>query len=90
LEERRQPKVHRKPVTRADLEQRLTEVIRTSYAEFETFAGLINRRASCRGVTRKRQLGIRGARHGRVNRNRSSAIPSHRVEEVQLEFEITD
>ena len=83
------PEEHRKPVTRAVLEQRLTEAVRTSHAEFEAFVGVVVERvaAASPGST---NWAIRGVKYGRADRDRSSAVLSQCVEEAQREFEVTD
>jgi hypothetical protein len=83
------PEVKRKPVTRADLEQRLTEAVKTSHAEFEGFVGVIVERvtvASSGGAN----WAIKGVKYGRANRDRSSTVLAHCVEEAQQEFEVSD
>ena len=83
------PEQRRKPVTRADLERRLTEAVRTSHAEFEGFVGVIVERISATSPGRS-NWAIRGVKYGRANRDRSDAVLSHCVEEAEQELEITD
>lgn len=83
------PEQHRKPVTRAELERRLTEAVKTSHAEFEAFVGVIVERISATSPGRS-NWAIQGVKYGRANRDRSDAVLSHCVQEAEQEFEITD
>ncbi len=83
------PEEHRKLVTRAVLEQRLTEAVRTSHAEFEGFVGLIVERVAAASPG-SANWAVRGVKYGRVNRDRSGAVLAHCVDEAQQEFEVTD
>jgi hypothetical protein len=85
----KKPEQQRKPIARADLEQTLTEAVRTSHPEFETFIGVIVERtapASAGGAN----WTIRGVKYGKANRDRSGAVLSHCVEEAQQEFVLSD
>jgi hypothetical protein len=83
------PEAQRKPIARADLEQTLTEAVRTSHPEFETFVGVIvepKAPESSGGAN----WTIKGVKYGPANRDRSAAVLSHCVEEAQQEFELSD
>jgi hypothetical protein len=71
------------------LEQQLTEAVRTSHAEFEGFVGLIIERVAA-APPGSVNWAVRGVKYGRANRDRSSAVLSHCVEEAQQEFEVMD
>lgn len=79
----------RKAIALAELEQNLTEAVRTSHPEFETFVGVIIERISVasRGAV---NWTVKGVRYGKANRERSGAVLSHCVEEAQREFELSD
>jgi cold shock CspA family protein len=79
----------RKPIARAVLEEQLTEAVRTSHAEFEAFAGVIVERVDPvpQGSA---NWAIRGIKFGGANRDRSSSVLSHCVEEAQREFELSE
>jgi hypothetical protein len=83
------PETQRKQVARADLEQTLTEAVRTSHPEFETFVGVIVEwtTPTSRGSA---NWAIRGVRYGKTNRDRSGAVLAHCVEEAQQAFELSD
>jgi hypothetical protein len=83
------PEGHRRPVTCADLEQKLTEAVRTSHAEFEAFVGVVVERVTAASPG-SANWAIRGVKFGRANRDRSSAVLSRCVEGAQQEFEVTD
>jgi hypothetical protein len=83
------PDEHRKPVTRAVLEQQPTEAVRTGHAEFEGFVGLmVERVAAASPGSSTGPSGV--SKYRRANRDRSSAVLSHCVEEAQQEFEVMD
>jgi len=79
----------RKPVKRADLEQSLTEAVKASHPEFETFAGVIVERVvpAARGGA---NWAVRGVRYGKADRHRSGIVLSYCVEEAQLKFEVSE
>jgi hypothetical protein len=79
----------RKPVTREALEQSLTDAVRASHPEFETFAGVIVER-----IVPERpgepNWAVKGVRYGKADRHRSSIVLLHCSEEAQIEFEVSD
>jgi hypothetical protein len=79
----------RKPVTRAALEQSLTEAVRSSHPEFEAFAGVIVERVvpAAPGYA---NWAVKGVRYGKADRHRSGTVLSYCVEEALLEFEVSD
>jgi len=79
----------RKAIALAELERSLTEAVRTSHPEFESFVGVIIERiavASRGGVN----WTVRGVRYGKANRDRCGAVLSHCVDQAQQEFELSD
>ncbi len=79
----------RKPVTRGELEQSLTEAVRACHPEFETFAGVIVERVvpPAPGAA---NWAVKGIRFGRADRHRSGIILSYCVDEAQLKLELAD
>jgi hypothetical protein len=79
----------RKPISREALEESLTEAVRASHPEFDTFAGVIVERIAppTRGAS---NWTVKGVRYGRVDRYRGGIILSHCVGEAQLEFELSE
>ena len=67
----------------------MTEAVRTSHPEFETFAGVIVERIVPAGP-RDTNWAVRGVKYGKADRQRSGAVLSYCVEEAQVEFEISD
>ena len=79
----------RRPVTREELEQSLTEAVRASHPEFEAFAGVIVERVvppTAAGAN----WAVKGIRYGQADRHRSGIILSYCVDEAQLELELSD
>jgi len=79
----------RKPVTREELEQSLTEAVRAIHPECEGFAGVIVERV-VPPVPGGANWVVRGIRFGRADRHRSGIVLSYCVDEAQLEFELSD
>lgn len=79
----------RKPMTREALEQSLTEAVRASHSEFESFAGVIVER-----IVPEQSGGanwaVKGVKYGKADRYRCGVVVSHCTEEAQLEFELSD
>jgi CspA family cold shock protein len=82
-------KEQRKPIARAVLEAQLTEAVKTSHAEFEAFVGVIVERVDP-VPPGGANWAVRGVKFGGANRDRSSSVLSHCVEEAQREFELSD
>jgi hypothetical protein len=79
----------RKPMAREALEQALTDAVRASHSEFESFAGVIIERVAP-GQPGGANWAIKGVKYGKADRHRSSVVLSHCAEEAQLEFELAD
>jgi hypothetical protein len=79
----------RKPVTREEIEQSLTEAVRASHPEFEDFAGVIIERVVPRAPGGA-NWAIKGIRFGNADRHRSGIILSYCVDEAQLKLELAD
>jgi hypothetical protein len=79
----------RKPMTREALEQSLTEAVRASHSEFESFAGVVIER-----VVPEQSGGanwaVKGIKYGKADRYRCGVVVSHCAEEAQLGFELSD
>lgn len=79
----------RKPMTREALEQSLTEAVRASHSEFESFAGVIVERI-VPGEPGGANWAVKGVKYGKADRHRSGVVLSHCAEEAQLGFELSD
>jgi hypothetical protein len=79
----------RRPVTRDELEQSLTEAVRASHPEFEAFAGVIVERV-VPPTPGGANWAVKGIRYGKADRHRSGIILSYWVDEAQLELELSD
>jgi hypothetical protein len=79
----------RKPVTREELEQSLTEAVRATHPEFEAFAGVIVERVAPPAPGGANWT-VKGIRYGRADRHRSGIVLSYCVDEAQLELELAD
>ena len=79
----------RKPVTREELEQSLTEAVRACHPEFEAFAGVIVERVAP-AAPGGANWAVKGIRYGHADRHRSGIILSYCVDEAQLALELAD
>ena len=79
----------RKPMTREALEQSLTEAVKASHSEFESFAGVIVERI-VPGGPGGANWAVKGVKYGKADRHRSGVVLSHCAEEAQLEFELSE
>jgi hypothetical protein len=79
----------RKPMTREALEQSLTEAVRASHSEFESFAGVIVERI-VPVQAGQANWAVKGVKYGKADRHRSGVVLAHCAEEAQLEFALSD
>ena len=79
----------RKPVTREALEQSLTETVRASHPEFESFGGVFVERIVPLAPGGP-NWAVKGVKYGKVDRHRCGTVLSYCVDEAQLAFEVSD
>jgi len=84
-----QPLHERKPISRAALQQRLTDAVKTGQPELEPFVGVVVERLAPTSPG-SANWAIKGVKHGRADCGRSGAVLSHCLDEAQLEFEASD
>lgn len=80
---------HRKPVSRAVLEETLTEAVKSSHPEFESFAGVIVERAAPSSPELSNWV-VKGVRYGKADRHRSGNVLAHCVDQAREEYELSD
>lgn len=67
----------------------MSEAVRTSHPEFETFAGVIVE-GVVSAVPGETNWAVKGVKYGNADRHRSGIVLSYCVQEAQLEFRISD
>jgi hypothetical protein len=85
----KQVKPPRKPISRADLEQAIAELVRTSDPDCREFAGVILE-AIVPASTADTNWAVKGVRYGKADRKLCDAALSGCVAGKQLEFELSD
>jgi hypothetical protein len=85
----KQAKPQRKPISRADLEQEITEFVRASDPDCREFAGVILE-AIAPASSGDTNWAVKGVRYGKADRKLCDVALSGCVAGKQLEFELSD
>jgi hypothetical protein len=84
-----QGKSKREPIARKMLEQQLTDAVKASHAECESFVGIIVERIAP-AASGEVNWAVKGIRYGAASRQLCDAALSDSVAERQLRFTLSD